>query len=335
MLARLLIRTAFSLIAALLVPAAVAQGGTDVPAADARVWLERIHQAASQRNYRGTLVFSAAGNVSSSRIAHYCEGPHQYERIEALDGQMRRVFRHDDAVLTLWPESRIAVLEQRDPRVPFPSLLREGKEGVADHYDLRLTGQDRIAGHEAQVMLLQPRDAHRFGQRLWAEKGSGLLLRADILSPKGDVLESASFSELALNVRPQLDSVLGPMRKLEGWQVLRRVHARARLEEQGWSLSSPVAGFREISCIKRALQLVGKEQDDAGEVLQTIFSDGLTHVSVFIEPFNAERHHRPMHASVGATHTLMRRHGEWWITVVGDVPVATLKMFATALERRR
>ena len=41
-----------------------------------------------------------------------------------------------------------------------------------------------------------------------------------------------------------------------------------------------------------------------------------------------------MHASVGATQTLMRRQGDWWITVVGDVPAATLKMFATALERR-
>ena len=100
MLVRLLIRTALGLIAAFLVPAALAQVGKDVPAADAKTWLERIHQAASQRNYRGTLVFSAAGNVSSSRIAHYCEGPHQYERIDAMDGQMRRVFRHDDAVVS-------------------------------------------------------------------------------------------------------------------------------------------------------------------------------------------------------------------------------------------
>jgi sigma-E factor negative regulatory protein RseB len=149
------------------------------------------------------------------------------------------------------------------------------------------------------------------------------------------VLETASFSELALNVRPQIESVLGPMRKLEGWQMLRRIHARVRLEEQGWSLPSPVPGFREISCVRRALQAAEREQDDKGEVLQTIFSDGLTHVSVFIEPFDPDRHRRALHASVGATHTLMRRHGEWWITVVGDVPIATLKMFASALERRR
>jgi sigma-E factor negative regulatory protein RseB len=225
-------------------------------------------------------------------------------------------------------------VEQRDPVVPFPSLLRGGESGLAEHYELRLLGMDRVAGHEAQILVLQPRDGHRFGQKLWAEKGSGLLLRADILGARGEVLESASFSELVLGIRTQRETVLGPMKKLDGWRLLRRVHARTRLEDEGWSLPSPVAGFREISCLKRVLQ-PGGEREDEGNVLQVIFSDGLTHVSVFIEPFSPERHQRPMHASVGATHTLMRRQGDWWITVVGDVPVPTLKMFAAALERRR
>jgi sigma-E factor negative regulatory protein RseB len=58
-------------------------------------------------------------------------------------------------------------------------------------------------------------------------------------------------------------------------------------------------------------------------------------VSVFIEPFNAQRHTRPMLAAVGATQTLMRRQGDWWVTVVGDVPSATLRQFANGLERNK
>ena len=38
--------------------------------------------------------------------------------------------------------------------------------------------------------------------------------------------------------------------------------------------------------------------------------------------------------SVGATQTLMRQQGAWWVTVVGDVPAETLRRFADALERR-
>ena len=44
---------------------------------------------------------------------------------------------------------------------------------------------------------------------------------------------------------------------------------------------------------------------------------------------------REIQAAVGATQTLMRRQGDWWVTAVGDVPAGTLKLFANALERRR
>jgi sigma-E factor negative regulatory protein RseB len=332
MLQRLLFRAAFGLVAVMLVPGGHAQEASgEVSALDARAWLIRIHEAASQRNYHGTMVFSAGGAVSSSRIAHYSEGPQQFERIEALDGRMRRVFRHNELVQTVWPQSRLAVIEQRDPLPPFPALLRAGGERLIEHYELRAQGSDRVAGYEAQVFLLRPRDAHRFGQRLWAERSSGLLLRADILGPREEVLESASFTEVAIDVRPQRDSVLGPMKKLDGYRVLRPSHVRTQLEAEGWALANPVAGFRQISCVKRPLDAPAAEV----EVLQAIFSDGLTHVSVFVEPYNAERHQRALHTAIGATHTLMRRRDDWWITVMGDVPVSTLKLFAQALERRR
>ena len=69
--------------------------------------------------------------------------------------------------------------------------------------------------------------------------------------------------------------------------------------------------------------------------IQAIFSDGLTYVSVFIEPYRADRHGEPMLASLGATQTLTQRQGDWWVTVVGDTPPATLRMFAAALERKK
>jgi sigma-E factor negative regulatory protein RseB len=78
----------------------------------------------------------------------------------------------------------------------------------------------------------------------------------------------------------------------------------------------------------------GKDAVDQ-QVLQTIYSDGLTYVSVFIEPFQPQRHTRPMLASVGPTQTLMQQQGDWWVTVLGDVPPATLRLFAKGLERSK
>lgn len=309
-------------------------GVASSPAA-ARSWLQRIHNAASQRNYQGTLVVTAGGSMSSSRLAHYCEGSQYFERIDMLDGQLRRVFRHNDQMLTVWPGAKTARIEQRDAVALFPAVLSGSDEQLFERYDMLAEGADRVAGHETAVFLLRPRDGHRFAQRLWAEQGSGLLLRADVLGPDGRVLETAAFSDVTIGVKAQPESVLVPMRNLVGYRVLRSVPQRTELETEGWRLRSPVAGFRQISCVKRSLAAAAEAEPIVPvDVLQAIFSDGLTHVSVFIEPFRAERH-RAGSAAFGATHTLMQPLGSHWVTVVGDVPMATLKRFAAALEPLR
>jgi sigma-E factor negative regulatory protein RseB len=300
-------------------------------ASDNADWLQRLRDAAQHRNFQGTLVHSVGGTVSSSRVAHFGDNGHQYERMEMLDGQMRRVFRHDDVVLTLWPDRRVAVIEQREPGTTMPVLMRaRPDEHVFERYELRPQGTDRIAGHEAQVYLLQPRDTLRFAQRMWMETHSSLPLRVDLVGPDGRVLESAAFSEVVLVVKPQADSVLRPMRKLDGYRVLRPALVRTRLEAEGWT-APEVPGFEQRSCVKRVLN--EGEESSAGETLQTVYADGLTHVSLFIEPYRGE-HQRPMQTAIGATHTLMQRQGPWWLTVVGEVPMATLQKFAAGLVRR-
>ena len=57
------------------------------------------------------------------------------------------------------------------------------------------------------------------------------------------------------------------------------------------------------------------------------------HFLTLVEPFDAQRH-KPVATSLGATHTWMQRTGSWWITAMGDVPLATVQQFASALERR-
>jgi sigma-E factor negative regulatory protein RseB len=317
-------------------PLATAQSQMPVEPKEVRSWLMRIHDAASHRNFQGTFVVSAGGAVSSARIAHYCEGSNQFERIDSLDGQTRHVFRHNDVVHTLWPQARVALVEQRDLLNSFPALLQVGDDRISDFYEVRPQGSERVAGHEASVLMLQPRDVYRFGYRLWAEKVSGLLLRADVLGERGEILETSAFSDVAINVRSQPDAVLQPMRRLDGYKILKPSFVQTKLESEGWALRQNVPGFRQVSCIKRPLDGAQDEPSaDSPQAVQAIFSDGLTYVSVFIEPFNPERHTKSMLTSMGATQTLMRRQGDWWITVVGDVPTATLKAFASGLEHKK
>jgi sigma-E factor negative regulatory protein RseB len=317
----------------------IAERASAQPAHEVRAWLMRIHQAANHSNFQGTFVVSGGGAVASARILHFCDGRNQFERIENLDGPARQVFRHNDVVHTLWPASRVARIEQRDLLTSFPALLIAGDDRIHDVYDVQAQGAERVAGREADVLWVRPRDAHRYGYRLWADKASGLLLRSDVLSDKMEVLESAAFSDVAIGIRPRVDSVLQAMRRLDGYRVLRPVLRPTTLDSEGWTLRQAPPGFRQVSCVRRPME----PGDDAGkgggaadrDVLQTIYSDGLTHVSLFIEPYDAARHARPLATAIGATQTLMLRQGAWWVTLVGDVPAATLNVFASGLERNR
>lgn len=304
---------------------------------DVRAWLTRIHEAAARQNFQGTFIVSGGGAVSSARIAHYCEGNNQYERIESLDGQARQVFRQNDVVQTVWPATRVALVEQAQTMTSFPALLQGGVDRIAEFYEVNAQGSERIAGREAHVLMVQPRDGHRFGYRLWSDKASGLLLRSDVLNDRSEVIETSAFSEVTIGVKPQFDSVTGPMRKLDGYRVIRPSLTPTRLDAEGWTMRQLVPGFREVSCVRRPIESPASNPQEASAepVLQTIFSDGLTYVSVFIERFDASRHQRSIRTAVGATQTLMRRHGDAWITVVGDVPPATLLTFANALERKK
>ncbi len=320
----------------------------DTQTRDVRAWLMRIHEAASHRNFQGTFVVTGGGVVSSARIAHFCEGPNQFERSEALDGQARHVYRHNDVVTTLWPATKTAMVEQRTLLAQFPALLQAGDDHIADFYELRTQGAERVAGRDANVLLVKPRDAYRYGYRLWTDQASGLLLRADVVGEHNEVLESSAFSDVTIGVKPQPESVLHPMKKLDGYRVVRPTLTPTKLEAEGWAMRQTVPGFRQVSCVKRPMEGVDGGQADLGkvgkdservearaQVLQTIFSDGLTYVSLFIERFDPQRHTRPMLASVGPTQTLMQQQGDWWVTVMGDVPPATLRRFAKSLERDR
>jgi sigma-E factor negative regulatory protein RseB len=318
--------------------AAVAQaqspdGDPLVEAREARYWLSRIHEAAGQRNFLGTFVVSAGGSVASARIAHFCDGRNQFERIESLDGQARQVYRHNDLVQTVWPRSRTAVVETRQAAGEFPALLSSGAERIVEFYNVKRLGEGRVAGHEANVLLLRPKDGFRFGYRLWAEKGSGLLLRAELFDERDVVLEAAAFSNVVIGVKAQPELVLAAMKRLDGYRVKRPLLEAIDLEREGWTLRQVPPGFRHVSSVRRSMSDAGA--DGVAPVLQTIYSDGLTHVSLFIEPYDAGQARREVLMALGATQTLARRQGEWWLTVIGDVPAATLRAFAAGLERRR
>lgn len=291
-----------------------------------REWLARMHQASRARSYAGTFVVSSAtGAMSSGRIWHACEGAQQVERVESLTGAPRTTFRRNDEVAIFMPESRVVRTEKRELLGMFPDLLKSSEATISDFYAARRVGADRVAGYEAEVVQLAPKDSLRFGYRIWSERKSGLVVKVQTLDGDAQVLEQATFSELQLDAPVRFDKLVRMMAPPEGWRVERSEAVRTTAAAEGWGLKAQVAGFKPVNCYKRA----------AEGVMQWVFSDGLAAVSLFVESYDPQRHQQEGVAASGATHTLTRRLQDWWVTAVGEVPPQTLRAFAQSLERRK
>jgi sigma-E factor negative regulatory protein RseB len=296
-------------------------------------WLIRTQEASKKLAYVGTFVVSSGGAMSSARVWHACEGDQQIERVETLSGAPRSVFRHNDQVVTFLQDQKVVRTEKRELLGLFPDLLQSTDGRIADFYKVRQEGMERVAGVEADIILLVPRDALRFGYRVWTEQKRGLVVKLQTLDASGKVLEQAAFSELEMDAPVKLDKLLQMMGKVDGYRLEKPVFVKTTPASEGWNLRAPVAGFKSMSSYRRPAGVPGSAP--GSEALQWIFSDGLASVSVFVEPFDKQRHEREASLSTGATQTMTRQNGAYWLTLVGEVPMTTLRLFADNLERRK
>ncbi|WP_439114417.1 MucB/RseB C-terminal domain-containing protein [Hydrogenophaga sp.] len=296
-------------------------------------WLMRMHEASRQRAYMGTLVVSAGSSMSASRIWHVCDGEQQMERVDTLTGAPRTTIRRNNEVITFVPETKTAWVEKRESLGLFPELLRTPSNVIPEFYGVNEVGTERVAGYLADVVEIQPKDALRFGFRIWSEKKTGLVVKLQTLGEQGAVLEQVAFSELQLDAPVSMGKLTRLMKDTKGYDVQRPVLKKTTAEAEGWRLKEPVPGFLPMSCHTR--EVPEAAAGGASAPMQWVFSDGLASVSLFVEPYDDQRHGKEKATVSGATHSLTRRVGAYWLTALGEVPTATLRRFAYALERTR
>jgi sigma-E factor negative regulatory protein RseB len=313
-------------------PRAFAQ--TEDPAAVQRTaadMLTRIHEAAAQQNYEGAFVYQRGSFVQTSRIAHYAtRNDGEFEQLESLDGKPRKMLRHNDEMYTFVPERHLCVIEQRQNKDSFPALLAASADQVLSVYDPKLLGSDRVAGVDSDVLELDPKDSYRFAYKLWADHRTGLLLRAQTLDANGQVLEQLSFTQVRIGVPVDKAPIANGIHNITGWTVVRPPVEPVDMEAQGWQIEPAVPGFHKIRELRRPMQ-ARDASDPPIPVDQAVFSDGLAAISVFVEPVENNTR-KEGSGSSGATHVLVKRRGDFWITLLGEVPQTTLQQFASAIE---
>jgi sigma-E factor negative regulatory protein RseB len=300
--------------------------------ASASDWLVKISNAAHRLNYDGTFVYRLGDQIEVMRIVHKVDGGRVRERLVSLNGAPREIIRDDKAVLCyLSDEKSVAVNHRGIDKQKFPALLPDRLQDLDANYRIELGRPGRIAGRSAQQVLVQPRDQLRYGYHLWADRDSGLLLKAEILDEQGLPLEQFLFTHLSVG-GPIPDSALVADKANTAIKLkwLRGEDGGAEtLVESAWTMDSLPKGFRQTGRLHR------KVPQRNAIVEHHIFSDGLASVSVFFEKLE-----KPMPAMegvshIGAVHAYGTRVSEYQITAVGEAPAETVTQFAKSATLRR
>ncbi len=201
---------------------------------------------------------------------------------------------------------------------------------LAGYYEFAMGGSERVAGHAARKILITPRDAFRYGYRLWLEKDNGLLLKSELLDESGEPVEQFMFTHVEfLDQVPE--SLLKPAisgQEYTWYQPTDRAGAPPAADTGRWEASALPGGFSLV------LQRTDSMPTAREPVEHLVFSDGLSSVSVFIEPISDSRHHLEGGSRMGAVNAFGRLLDDHHITVMGEVPQATVRRIANSLKHR-
>ncbi len=293
------------------------------PGVTAAVLLGRIQQAAERQNYAGTYVHQQGSQIQSSRVVHAEDRTGEHEKLELLDGPTREFIRNNDEVRCYVPDSRLLLIEKRGRSDTFPALLTTTADDIDRYYRLVFGAIERVAGRAAQLVTLEPRDAQRYGYRLWYDRDAYLLLKAQTLGEKGAVLEQMLFTDVAIGAPVDPARLRPTAVSTDGWRVETNRMVPVDLARAGWTVSQPVPGFRKVMEVRRAFG--GRE-----DIGQLVYSDGLASISIFIEP-TAPQDAVEGEVTKGPVNVVTERHGDFWLTIVGDAPKASVRQMSASI----
>lgn len=283
--------------------------------------LDRVARAAREMPYQGVYVQQRGGVIETYRLYHGQLSGQEAERRQSLDGSARELLRHGEIVSLFVPENARVALNRSMAELAFPQLPHGAVESIVPNYQILPAGQARVAGLDAEVYALQPRDKLRYPKKLWVHRQSGLLLKVALQSGKREFDEIFAFSQLELVGKLPSSSLQVASQAPAATVQLRRSFPVVQAEH-GWEVGDLPAGYRLIRRSHRTMN------DASQPVIHHVYSDGLCSISIFLEVLRDGLPQGLLHQ--GLTHILGRDVDGFHVTVVGDAPLLTIEKFSKA-----
>ena len=308
--------------------AAFATDGTTPQSA--RQWLDSMSGALQALNYDGTFVYLHDNRLEAMRIVHQVSPGGEKERLIALTGSAREVLRDEKVVTCIMPDNKSVMVGQSRPRQPFPDVP-EDLDSLSPYYQLRDAGEDRIAGLMTRVIDITPRDKYRYGYRFWIDATNFMLLKFELKDVDGTAIEQVMFTDLKVGERID-PATLEPSLTGEGYNWFRQENSTGdpavNPVRPEWTVTLLPAGFKMTDSQRRQVRQGGEHAE------HMVFTDGLATVSVYVEKVMANETAFTGLSNRGAMNAFGSVLGDYQVTVVGEVPAATVQSVARSVSKR-
>lgn len=285
-------------------------------------WLNRAAAAAKQQNYSGVYVYHHGEHVEVLRVLHRIDATGELEKVEVLDGAPRQFLRINNDVYCHLPDGKHVRLERNTQRRFFPALLPAQPVSLLDYYVAKLGGTERVAGRPCQVVTLEPSDGYRYAYNLWLDKQTGLPLKSRTVNSNGSVVSMFVFSEIQIGKAPDAPLFRND---LAGKRI-----EKASLDKPAevvWNVTPP-PGFEQVQEAVRSLP--GKR----APVTHLVFSDGLSVLSMFVEPVDPQAQRLQGLSAEGTIGVYAREVDGHTVTTLGEVPNMALIETGNSVKRK-
>ncbi|MSP86772.1 MAG: transcriptional regulator [Methylotenera sp.] len=297
-------------------------------ASDEETWqlLQKAAVAAHALSYQGIFICQSGQQSKSVQIKHLFNGQYEFARNVVLDGSPREVLSQGSDVVIYNPKNEKVVIEKRYGNNMFPAILPTDLDAIKLSYAVRVAETERVADRQAQIVLLEAKDNLRYSYKFWLDTEYGLLLKSVMLNAKNEVIGSIAFNQFGLISNLDLDWFKPKVDARKNYVMEDEPAATTDTNASPhWKLKDLPAGYVKVDQMKRMVR--GK----ALPVTHVIFSDGLASVSLFIEPIESGVKPRLGHSVVANTSYYASVAGYLQITVLGEVPEATVAKIANAV----
>ena len=320
------------------VPAWAGESGAEV-----RQWFDKMSRAGQTLSYEGTFMYRRGEQVMTMKIIHVADERGERERIISLNGPVREIVRDRKGVAHISADNKKPI--RIDKQVSARSIQSKTPEQIAQiekYYTFSVGGDARTANRRARVINIVPKDIYRYGYRVALDHQTGLLLQSELLGEEGVPLEQIIFITfglldknriMALDIPPSpVGDEPTPENDTSASSAPEETHAALPSAfpvlpaEEGWKISKMPNGF--------ALVEHNRRMNKSGAMVEhMVFTDGLASVSVFMEK-NTPHDKIPFAgvSRMGAVNAFARRVNGLQVTVVGEVPVAAVRMIGESFQ---